>query len=193
MMPDKQRYSIIAIGLHWLIAIMIIGQLAGGMLMVNLSVEQGALKFELFQWHKSFGVTIFILSVVRLLWRLTHKPPGLPNNMNRFEVFAANFTHLAFYGFMLTIPLIGWAVVSVSPYAASVPTYLFGVIPWPHLPFFEHVAEREEITTLLADAHKFMGWAMIALLILHIGAALKHHFINGDNVLSRMLPLLKAK
>lgn len=172
-------------------AVLIIGQLAGGLFMVSLPNEQGALKFDLFQWHKSFGLTILILSVLRVLWRIGHRPPSLPDEMPGYEKAAARATHILFYGLILTIPVVGWAVVSASPFANSVPTYLFGSIAWPHMPFFEAVADRSEITQQLSRVHKYLGFLMIGLMVLHIGAALKHHLINRDDILSRMLPIVR--
>ena len=183
-------YSTVAVLLHWLIAFLILGQLAGGIVMVNLSDAAISLKFQIYQWHKSFGVTILFLSLLRLAWRLTHRVPPLPDGMAWYERLGARISHVGFYVLMLVVPLVGWTVVSASPYAASVPTFLFGVIPWPHLPFFENVADRELIAGRFAEIHKILAFATLGLFVLHVGAALKHHFINKDGVLARMLPFL---
>ncbi len=189
--PD--RYTLVAIALHWLIAFLIIGQLAGGLFMVGLPDAQASLKFQLFQTHKSFGITILLLSIVRLGWRLTHKAPGLPIGMADWARIAARLTHVGFYVLIIATPLAGWALVSASPYAESVQTFLFGLILWPHLPFFAGVEDRAGVTEAMEKLHALLAFAMIGLLALHIGAALKHHFVDRDGVLARMLPFLKPR
>ncbi|MEE2691635.1 MAG: cytochrome b [Pseudomonadota bacterium] len=187
----QDRYSRGAIILHWLIALLIIGQLCGGFYMAGLSDEQASLKFQIFQLHKSFGVTILLLSIVRLGWRLTHKVPPLPPGMAAWERVAARATHIALYVMMFVTPLLGWAYVSVAP--LNVPTYLFGVIPWPHMPFFEDVADRKAVAEMFHEYHEAAAFVIIGLLALHVAGALKHHFLNRDDVLSRMLPLIRSR
>lgn len=189
--PD--RYTSVAVALHWVIALLILGQLAGGVYMSNLPESAADVKFATFQAHKSFGITILLLSLLRLGWRLTHKAPPPPADAPRWQTMAAQITHVAFYGLMIGVPLGGWAVVSASPLGDSVPTYLFGVIPWPHLPFFSGVDDREALAGALAGAHGVFAFAIVGLLVLHIGAALKHHFVDRDDVLARMIPFLKSR
>lgn len=189
---SAERYTGVAVALHWLIAALVIGQLVGGFYMHDLPKERAELKFELYQWHKSFGVTILFLTLVRIAWRLTHRPPDLPAGMSAFEKIAARGVHAGFYLLLIAAPLVGWAVVSSSPFADSVQTYLFGVIHWPHLPFFENVADRKELSHDFAEIHEYLAFGMIGLLGLHVAAALKHHFVNKDGVLGRMLPFLKG-
>jgi len=193
MVSETKKYTIVAIILHWMIAILIIGQIAGGLFMVKVLEDGSSLKFELYQWHKSFGISILLLSLLRLGWRLTHRPPGLPEAMAGWERTGARFSHIAFYGFMIGVPLGGWALVSASPFASSVPTYLFGVIPWPHLPFFENVADRGALAAQIASLHELFALATVGLLVVHIGAALKHHIVNRDDVLARMAPVFKQR
>lgn len=190
----QDRYTSVAIALHWLIAFMVVGQIAGGLFMHNLDDDhQANLKFELYQWHKSFGVSVLLLTLVRLGWRLTHKAPALPAAMPAWERLAARGAHVGFYVLLVAIPLAGWAVVSSSPYADSVQTYLFGVIHWPHLPFFAGVEDRKDLSEAFAEIHEYLAFAMIGLIGLHVAAALKHHFINKDSVLAHMLPLARRK
>jgi len=191
MNAGADRYTSVAIALHWLIALMVIGQLAGGFYMHNLPDAKAGLKFELYQWHKSFGVTIMLLTLVRLAWRLTHKPPPLPAAMPQWEKIAARGAHIGFYILLIAMPFVGWLVVSSSPFADSVQTYLFGVVHWPHLPFFENVADRKGLSHDFAELHENLAFAMIGLLGLHVAAALKHQFVNKDAVLSHMVPFLK--
>ncbi len=179
-------YSKVAIILHWLIALLIIGQLIGGKVM--MAMDPNALKFELFQLHKSFGILILILSVLRLLWRLTHKAPPLPEGMKPYERFGAKFSHWGFYVLMIGTPLAGWLMVSANP--TIITTKLFKLVKWPDVP---GIARSEALKDLMSQTHEYMAYAIIALLILHVGAALKHHFINQDDVLTRMLPFLKRK
>ncbi|MEM6414493.1 MAG: cytochrome b [Pseudomonadota bacterium] len=186
MSEETARYTSVAIGLHWLIAVLILGQIAGGLYMADLPFGQE--KFALYQTHKSFGITILFLSVIRLGWRLTHQPPALPEKMKNWERIAARATHLGFYGLMIGIPLGGWAVVSASPLAESVPTLLFGFIPWPHLPFFADLQNRQEVTDALSQMHSAAAYGVLFLLVLHLGAALQHQFIKRDQILLRMLP-----
>ncbi|WP_417320533.1 cytochrome b [Emcibacter sp.] len=186
-----ERYSTIAILLHWLIALLIVGMVGMGLYMTGLPDERMSEKFELYQLHKSFGVTVLFLSLVRLIWRLTHKPPSLPGHMPDWERFAAKATHWAFYGLMIGIPLSGWAMVSASPW--NLPTVLFGAIDWPHLPYFSTVADKKAVEGMLKEVHELLAFGMLFLLVLHVAAALKHHFINRDNVLCHMLPVVKPR
>lgn len=184
-MIESPRYTAIAIALHWAIALLILGNVAGGLFMHNLP-NSSPIKFDIYQLHKSFGLSILILSLLRLGWRLGHKAPALPQATPDWQRFGARAAHWAFYGFMLIIPLTGWAMVSVSP--LEIPTYLFGVIPVPHLPFFSGVADRAGMEDLFAEVHEYLAFAMLALLALHVGAALKHRFADKDNVLQSMAP-----
>lgn len=192
-MKPGDRYTNVAVVLHWLIAFMVIGQLAGGFYMHNLPDEQASLKFQLFQLHKSFGVTVLMLTLVRIGWRLTHKPPPLPAEMPAWERLAARGAHAGFYALLLALPLVGWAVVSASPLADSVQTYLFGIVHWPHLPFFKEVADRKELAHDIAEIHELLAFAMIGLIGVHVAAALKHQFVNKDEVLGHMLPFVRKR
>lgn len=184
---DKtNRYSKVAIWLHWLIALLIIGQLVGGKVMTWMGPT--TLKFELYQYHKSFGIMILLLSLLRLLWRLGHKPPALPAGMKTWERRAASISHKAFYVLMIGIPLSGWAMVSAS--TLNIKTKLFKTVPWPHIP---GIPQSEGLGTSLKTAHEYLAILVFLLLAMHIGAALKHHFKNKDDVLSRMIPWIKPR
>ncbi len=182
-MSPSARYSKIALLLHWLIALMIIGLILFGLLMTNPDMPN---RFALYQLHKSMGISVLILSCLRLLWRLTHKPPALPEGMKGWEICAAKFTHIAFYVIMIGMPLLGWAMVSASP--LGIPTRLFDIVPWPHMPGIPRGKELEDVLKFL---HGNIGKATIGLIALHIGAALKHHLVNKDDVLTRMLPFVR--
>jgi len=179
------RYDDIAIGLHWLIAILILGLLAVGKFMTGLEADD-PLRFALTQWHKTFGITVLLLSALRLLWRMAHRPPPDPDSIPRWQKLAAHGTHIVLYVLMFGIPITGWILVSVSP--LDVDTLLFNVIPWPHLPPFPDLPNREALEHDFADYHELAGNLLILLLLAHAGAALKHHFIDKDSILVRMLP-----
>lgn len=185
-MNQSHRYTTVAIALHWLIALLIIGQLIGGLVMVRLPFT--TLKFEIYQWHKSFGVTILMLSFLRLAWRLGHKPPPLPEKMDSLQKTMAGLSHALLYIFMIAMPLIGWAMVSVSP--KNIPTVLFKTLPWPHIP---GVPQSEQWEQFFSSAHEYLAYGFIALLVLHVAAALKHHYVDRDDVLVRMAPIFKRK
>lgn len=190
MSAAPNRYSAIAIALHWVIALLLIGQIAGGFIMADLP-DGSPLKFQAFQLHKSFGVTVLLLTMLRLGWRLGHKPPPLPAAMPGWEQAAARATHVAFYVLLIVLPLLGWLFVSATPF--QVPTFLFGVVPIPHFPGFEAVADRKAVAAQFMGLHELAAFLMIGLATLHVAAALKHHFINRDRVLARMLPFLDRR
>jgi len=179
------RYGDVAVGLHWLIALLIISLLAVGKFMTGLD-EGDPLRFTLTQWHKTFGITVLLLVIVRLLWRCTHRAPAHPANSPLWEKRAAGITHTAFYVLMFAVPITGWIMVSASP--LNIDTRLFTVIPWPHLPPFPSLPEKGEIAEAFAWYHELAGNILLILLILHVGAALKHHLIDKDDVLKRMAP-----
>lgn len=184
MNATRNRYTNVAIVLHWLIAAAIIFQMVLGWRLGD--APKGATTYALFQLHKSIGFTILFLSVARLAWRFTHKPPALPSHMKVWKKTASHLVHMGFYGIMLGLPLTGWLLVSTSK--ISIPTVLFGVIPMPHLPFLSELA----VTTkaMLNDAagagHGLLALLTCLLLVLHIGAVLKHQVIVKDNVFARM-------
>ncbi|WP_428409120.1 cytochrome b/b6 domain-containing protein [Hyphococcus sp.] len=179
------RYHPVAAILHWTIAAVIIGQIIGGLYMHGLP-NSSPVKFDLYQLHKSFGLTVLFLSLVRLGWRLTHKTPPLPPSVPPWQKIAAHATHWAFYVLMILTPLAGWAIVSVSP--TDIPTKWFGLIPVPHLPFFGGVEDREAAEHLFEEQHEVLAKIIIGLLILHAGAALKHAFVDKDGVFQSMVP-----
>ena len=125
-----QRYSAVAIAFHWVIAGAILGQIWLGWTMSDL--PNGLRKFELFQLHKSVGITILLLSLGRLAWRLTHRPPPYAAGVRGWQHALASAVHAAFYVMMSALPLTGWATVSARPF--NLPTLLYGTVRWPHLP-----------------------------------------------------------
>lgn len=180
-----QRYGDVAVLLHWLIALLILCLLAVGKYMVGLE-ENDPLRFVLTQSHKSFGILVLLLAVFRLFWRFTHRPPPEPPSLPGWQRLAAGIAHLALYSLMFVLPITGWIMVSASP--LNLDTVLFNVIPWPHLPPFAELANKAEIAEAFHHYHEWAGMALILFLFAHIGAALKHHFIDKDTILLRMSP-----
>lgn len=138
-------------------------------------------RFALYQWHKSFGILVLVLSIFRIIWRLGHKPPALPDHMPGWQKTVSHMTHGLFYGLMIGMPLVGWAMVSASN--LPVPTILFQILPLPDMP---GVMESEATYKRFQWLHEAGAKLFIALILLHVGAALKHQFFDRDGVLSRM-------
>lgn len=143
-------------------------------------------RFKIYQWHKSFGIVVLLLSLFRLLWRLTHKPPALPEGMKSWEIAAAKFTHIGFYALMIGVPLLGWAMVSAS--TLPIQNELFYLIPLPDMP---GVDASKEAAERLKAFHEIGAKLILLLFALHVGGALKHHFVANDGTLSRMIPRLR--
>lgn len=170
------HYTTTAKGLHWLMALLIIGLIPLGMYMHELPLSPE--KLQLYSWHKWLGVTVFVLLLVRVSWRLTHQPPALPWHMSKPEQLAAHAGHIVLYLLMLAIPVSGWLMSSAKGFQ----TVWFGVLPIPDL-----IGKDKELGHTLAELHELLSWMMVAVLIAHVGAALKHHFIDKDDVLTRMM------
>lgn len=181
----QSRYTAVAITLHWLIAFGIIGMIGLGWYMGDL--EDRAQQYALIQLHKSFGISILLLSVARLVWRLMNPPPPDPP-MPAWQAAAARWTHIAFYVLIIGMPLTGWIMVSASP--TGIPTKLFQTIPWPHIPGLADMSQgaKEAFHEPIEFVHSKLAWVIIALLALHVGAALKHQFLDKDHLLARMIP-----
>jgi cytochrome b561 len=162
---------------HWLVAVLIFVQFGLGWLATGWRLSPA--KLNLFVWHKSIGMVILALVLVRLLWRLANPTPALPADTPPWERAAARLTHALLYVIMIALPLTGW----IHNSAAGVPFSIFWRIPLPALGSPDkHTAE------LAALAHLSLVVVFAVLLVLHIGAALRHHFVKRDNVLTRMLP-----
>ena len=182
---SEQSFGSAAKTLHWLIALCVVGLIAVGKFMTGDGLDLST-KFQLYQLHKSFGVLVFVLMIARLCWRWTQVIPAYPETMQPWEKTGAHISHWGFYVLLIIMPLTGWALVSAATF--KVPTVLFGLIPLPHLPFLENTANPKVTEAWTLWVHEMFGWAVIGLLIVHVGAALKHHFVNRDDVLTRMMP-----
>lgn len=170
-------YTRTAKGLHWLMALLLLGLLALGFTMHDLPLSP--LKLKLYSWHKWAGVTAFALALLRLLWRLGHPPPELPATMAAPLRRAAHAGHGLLYLLMLAVPLSGWLMSSAKGFQ----TVWFGVLPLPDL-----LAKDKELGDLLQTVHLSLNLVFVAVIAGHVAAALKHHFIDGDDILRRMLP-----
>lgn len=185
------RYTRVAVILHWLIALAIIGLLAAGKWMVGAVEEPETrnIAFKVYQLHKSLGVTVLLLTLLRLGWRLLHKAPPLPAGMPAWQVRAAKASHHLFYVLMLAAPLTGWAMVSASP--LGFPTIVFGLFEWPHIAPLTRLEDKAGAAELLSEVHEQVAHVMILLIVLHIAAALKHHYVDRDGLLGRMIPWMR--
>lgn len=180
------RYSSAAILLHWVIAAAIIAEIGLGLRMEASVVGN---RFVIFQIHKSIGVTILLLALARLAVRLLRAPPSWPEHLGRAERRVAELVHIGFYGLMLALPITGWLAVSSSRIA--IPTLLYGVIPWPHVPGVTGLspAAKAGLNAASQNSHKLLLWAMVGLLALHVAGALKHQLIDRRPDIGRMLPV----
>ena len=170
------RYTSTAISLHWLMAILILVSFSVGLYMSGLALSPTKLK--LYSWHKWAGVTIFLLAVFRLAWRTRHPPPPLPTDMPHWQRRTATAAHYALYALILVIPVSGWLMSS----AKGMQTVYFGVLPLPDL-----IDKNKELGHLLESVHTFLNYSMLAIIVVHVAAALKHHFVDKDTILRRML------
>jgi cytochrome b561 len=170
------RYSLIARAIHWITALLVLTMVPAGLTMIRIG--GGPLQNQLFDFHRSVGVTLMFLTVIRLAYRLTHKPAPLPDDIPAWQRFAAKATHMFLYGFLLVNPFLGW--VATSAYGAKIS--VFGLFTMPAI-----VAKDRALSEQLFTVHEVLGLLFTAAVLMHIGAALYHGIIRRDGVLSRML------
>jgi len=169
------RYSPPAIVLHWLLALLIFVTFPLGVYMHELPLSPDKLK--LYSYHKWIGITILLLASLRVMWRVTHTPPPLPDDMARWQRRASQVVHGLLYLLILAIPLSGWLMSSAKGFQ----TVWFGVLPLPDL-----IGKDKAVGDLLAGVHQALNFTLLALVILHVGAALKHHFMERRPFMQRM-------
>jgi len=162
---------------HWVMAALILAQIALGLMAANWRVSPA--KLELFFWHKSTGMLILALVALRLLWRVANSTPELPSGMAAWERAAARLTHFLLYALMIALPVTGWIINSAS----NVPFRIFWLIPLPAI-----VAPDQPTADLFELVHGGLFTLLALVLVAHIGAALRHHYVKRDTVLARMLP-----
>jgi cytochrome b561 len=182
MEASASRYTAAAIALHWIVALLIIFNLCYGLYLVGLPLSPQKLRY--FSYHKWIGVTVLLLAAGRLIWRLRHAPPPLPDSMRPWEKRAADATHVLLYVLFFAAPISGWLMSS----ALGFQTVYLGVVPIPDL-----LSKNRELGDTLKVVHKSINYAMAALVVVHAAAAIKHHVLDRDDVLVRMLPFLKRR
>ncbi len=168
------QFGLVAISFHWVMAIIVIGLICLGLYMSDLPISMEKLK--LYGWHKEFGLLVLMLVVLRMSWRWLNILPEL--DLPRWEVIAARTVSWAFYFFMFAMPLTGWLMSSYAGLSVS----FFGLFTMPDL-----VASDHDKIIIFKVIHEYLAYCLIATITLHILAALKHHFIDKDNILRRML------
>ena len=175
------RYSGLAMLLHWVLAVAIVGTFCLGLYMSDLKLSPQ--RIQLFNWHKWIGVSILTLSALRLLWRWVRRPPALPARivqaMPAWQYSAYRATHVLLYALFFAVPLLGWAHSN----AAGFPIVWFGKIPLPDL-----VGKYKALAEVLGEAHEVAAYVLAALVVLHAAAALKHQWLDRDGLLLRMMP-----
>lgn len=170
-------YGSVTKTLHWLIALLVLGMLIVGFVMASL--PEGPTQHSLIAWHKSIGMTLLLLMVIRLGWRFANPPPALPATVPHWEHLAARSLQNLFYLLLFAMPISGWVMSSLGGHSVMVWGWFNAALP---------VAQNKQMADNVWTAHVVIAWVIIGCLALHIAAALKHHFIEKNNVLRRMLP-----
>jgi len=187
MRPIKNMetgYGIVAVALHWLMAVLLIALVAVGLYMVRLpDVGFDTTKIMLILYHKDLGMLALALAAVRLAWRVTNTLPRLVEHLPDWQKVVARFVHLSFYAMMLALPITGWLMSS----AAGFPVSFLGLFDLPDL-----VRRDDYLFQVFVAVHKWLGYALIPLIVVHAGAALRHHFICKDDTLRKMLPATRV-
>lgn len=197
----SRRYTAVAAIIHWLTVLAIFVLIGVGWKMVSIAEEmQNPLKMQLYNFHKSLGLTVLLLTLVRIVWRLGHKPPPLPDHMPAIQKLAAHGSHLGFYVLLIVLPLSGWIFTD----SVGFPAPFWGLFEMPALYRWDETSKTVilfgfvRIRGVFADGvqawhgmqatHRWIGYAMMALIVVHVGAALKHTFVDKDGLLLRMVP-----
>jgi len=176
----EQRYGVVAIALHWLMAALLIGLVALGLYMVSLpDVGFETRKITLILYHKQLGILALTLVALRLAWRVGNALPSLVATLPEWQKVTARFVHLSFYALMFALPVSGWLMSS----AAGIPVSFFGWFDLPDL-----VAHDESRFRALIEIHKWLAYALMVCIAVHMGAALRHHLVSKDDTLAKMLP-----
>lgn len=179
---SSETWGSLSIGLHWLTLIMILSLAAVGMNMDDL--PNGPQKIQIYALHKSFGLTVLALTVIRLTWRLFSVTPATAPNTPAWQQWLAKLVHAALYLLLFAMPISGWLYNS----AAGFPLKYFGLFSLPKLSGYD-----PQLKELAGEAHETFFYILALLMLMHAGAALKHHYLDKDNTLTRMLPWLAKK
>ena len=179
---NSQTWGSLSIGLHWLSFILILSLAILGLIMTELA--NGPLKIQIYALHKSVGLTVLALTSIRLLWRLFSATPEIIANTPTWQKWIAKLTHGLLYVLLFAMPISGWLYNS----AAGFPLKYFGLFKLPKLSGYD-----PQLKQLAGDAHETFFYILTLLMLMHAGAALKHHYLDKDNTLTRMLPWLAKK
>lgn len=180
MIDQPKRYHSVAIILHWVMAFGFFLMLATGVMMVYFITDK-SLQFQMYQWHKSGGVVLLLAASVRMMWRLSHVAPPLPGHVPTFERWAAKAGHVGLYVMMFLLPITGWVMVSSSIY--GLPTIVFGMFEWPHIP---NIQGQVGIENLAKQAHLILAIIFAGLIAGHVAAVIKHAVLDHEHLLTRM-------
>ncbi len=188
---SQSRYNGVAMSLHWLIAALIVTNIGLAWYFNGLT---GLPKTPPIQLHKSIGITVLLLSLTRLAWRLASPPPALPDPVEGWQRMAAGLVYLLFYVVMIGMPLSGWALSSASVMIRSRPIMLFGLVHWPAIAPLASLppAQMKQAHDSFITVHSLLALLAYALIVLHVGAALRHFFLLKDGVMGRMVPFLRS-
>lgn len=186
----SNRYTGLAIAFHWLIAAGIVVNVTLAWLWPHMADERVRPAIDL---HKSVGITILGLAIMRLLWRLTHRPPAMPSAYQKWEIGAAHLTHWLLYALMFAMPLTGWIMDSAYKDAATHPMFLFGLLEWPRIGTILELppVTRDAVHDGFGASHVYLSYLLYALVALHVAGALKHELIDRHRELRRMMPVLR--
>ncbi len=190
-MTRQSRYNTVAMALHWLIAVLLISNIGIAWYFNTLSRTASIGPVQL---HKSIGITILLLSLLRLAWRFISPPPPLPASVTGWERVAAGTVYVLFYGVMIGMPLSGWAMSSASPLIHVFPITLYKVIPWPAIGPLTTLppAQMKQAHDIFETLHGLGAKMAYGLIVLHVLAALRHQFIKRDGVVARMIPFMRS-
>ena len=176
------RYGAPAIATHWLLALLIAGNFAFGLYFIDLPFSPQKLKY--FSWHKWAGAVVLPLAAALLVGRLMRGGMELPPHMPAWERQASHVTHILLYIFFFASPISGWLYSSATGFQ----TVLFGVLPIPDL-----LPKSPSLAEPLKAAHRWINYALALIVVIHAAAAIKHHFVDRDDVLIRMIPFLRKQ
>ncbi len=183
--PAASHYSRVAVVLHWSIALLILANVVLGLLVDSLPDDWVR---SVVDTHKSTGITVLGLVLLRVLWRLAHPPPSLPMGYARWERSLSHAVHGSLYALMILLPLSGWLHDSAWKDAATHPMRWYGLMPWPRIGFVMSIEPglKEQLHTVFGQAHTVLGYVLYALLAAHIVGALKHQWFDRERELQRM-------
>lgn len=184
-MNPNEKYTRAAVTLHWLIAVIMLANIALAWIVDELPDEHVRLAIDT---HKSMGITVLGLVVLRILWRFAHRPPALPDTMSPLERKGAHLGHLVLYGLMVALPLSGWLHDSAWKAAEAHPMSLFGLVPWPRIGWVmsQEPGFKEQLHGLFGEVHEWLATGFYVLFALHVLGALKHQFVDKHRELQRM-------